>query len=169
MPLPNIHRPANAPPILVLGWGNMSRGDDALGPQCVAALQGQLPSVWRDQVEFLDDYQLQPEHVLDLAGRARVLLVDASADCTAPFETCVLQARRDTSYTSHTLSPQALLQVFLDIHGQAAPPTTLLAIRGGSFELGQAMSPAAQNHLAAATAWALAWVQSCRLPEVTHA
>jgi hypothetical protein len=34
-----------------------------------------------------------------------------------------------------------------------------LAIRGERFELGQAMSDAAQNHLAAALAWGLEWVR----------
>ena len=29
-------------PVLVLGWGNRSRGDDALGPLCVQALQDAL-------------------------------------------------------------------------------------------------------------------------------
>ena len=145
-------------PILVLGWGNLSRGDDALGPACVAALQAQLPVHWRDQVEFLDDYQLQVEHALDLVGRQRVLLVDASLDCAAPFEVGTVQARRDTSYTSHALSAQALLQVFEDLQGHAAPPVTLLAIRGEAFELGEPMSPAAQSHLAAAVGWALGWL-----------
>jgi hydrogenase maturation protease len=145
---------------LVLGWGNLSRGDDALGPACIAALQAQLPERLRDQVEFLDDYQLQVEHVLDLVHRQAVLFIDASLSCPAPFEATAVQARRDTSYTSHALSPEALLQVFCDLEGQAPPPATLLAIRGEAFELGQPMSPAAQAHLAAASNWAQHWIQT---------
>jgi hydrogenase maturation protease len=150
--------PKTPAPLLVLGWGNLSRGDDALGPLCVAALQAQLPAHWHDQVEFLDDYQLQVEHALDLVGRQRVMLIDASLNCAAPFEVRTVQARRDTSYTSHALSAQALLQVFADLQGQAAPPTTLLAIRGESFELGEPMSSAAQTHLVAALDWALGYL-----------
>ena len=147
-------------PLLVLGWGNLSRGDDALGPMCVAALREQLPAALRHRVEFLDEYQLQIEHALDLVGRERVLLIDASLDCAAPFEVSRPQPRRDSSFTSHALSPEALLQVFVDLQGHASPPATLLAIRGQAFELGEPMSPAAQNHLAAALAWALVWVLS---------
>ena len=146
------------PSTLVLGWGNLSRGDDALGPLFVARLQAQLPAELRDQVEFLEDYQLQVEHALDLAGRQRVLLVDASLNCVAPFEARRVQAMRDTSYTSHALSPEALLQVFVDFEGSAPPPVTLLAIRGAVFELGEPMTDAAQRHLAAALAWGLAWL-----------
>ncbi len=148
------------PAVLVLGWGNLSRGDDALGPMCLAALQDHLPEHLQGGVEFLEDYQLQIEHALDLVDRKRVLFIDASLDCPAPFEVSALQPRRDTSFTSHALSPQALLQVFCDLRSQPPPPATLLAIRGQAFELGQAMSPSAQANLTAALVWALDWLQS---------
>jgi hydrogenase maturation protease len=143
---------------LILGWGNLSRGDDALGPLFIAGLRAQLPAELMDEVEFLEDYQLQVEHALDLVGRKRVLFVDASLTCVAPFKARRVQARRDTSYTSHALSPEALLQVFEDMQGTPPPPATLLAIRGEAFELGAPMSAAAQSHLAAALAWGLDWL-----------
>ena len=146
-------------PLLVMGWGNRSRGDDALGPLCVEALQEALPAHLRDQVEFLDDYQLQIEFALDLVGRARILFIDASLDCAAPYEVRCVQARRDSSISSHALSPEALLQVFADMQGQAAPPATLLAIRGDAFELGEPVTASAQARLKAAVAWGLAWLQ----------
>jgi hydrogenase maturation protease len=157
------------PPLLVLGWGNLSRGDDALGPLCLASMQDALPAHLRDQVEFLDDYQLQIEFALDLAGRERILFVDASLDCAAPFEVRGVQARRDSSISSHALSPEALLQVFADLHGQAAPPATLLAIRGEAFELGEPVTASAQANLQAAVDWGLAWLQQVnRLRKCRH-
>ena len=150
--------PPTRPSTLILGWGNLSRGDDALGPLFVAGLLAQLPVDLRDQVEFLEDYQLQVEHALDLTGRRRVLLVDASLTCAAPFETRRVQAMRDTSYTSHALSAEALLQVFVDFEDSAPPPVTLLAIRGEVFELGEPMTDAAQRHLAAALVWGIEWL-----------
>lgn len=146
-------------PLLVLGWGNLSRGDDALGPLCVAALQDALPADLRDQVEFLDDYQLQIEFALDLVGRARILFIDASLNCAAPFEVRCAQPRRDSTISSHALSPEALLQVFVDLQGHAPPHATLLAIRGEAFELGAPMTASAQAHLQAAVAWGLDWIQ----------
>lgn len=146
------------PSTLVLGWGNLSRGDDALGPLFIAGLRAQLPADMRDDIEFLEDYQLQVEHALDLIGRQRVLFVDASLDCAAPFDARSVQAWRDTSFTSHALSAQALLQVFEDMEGTPPPPATLLAIRGEAFELGEPMSDTAQQHLSAALVWGLSWV-----------
>jgi hydrogenase maturation protease len=110
-------------------------------------------------VEFLDDYQLQVEHALDLVGRTRVLFVDASLNCAAPFEVTDLQAARDASFTTHAVSPQALMQAFVDLHAAPPPACTLLAIRGERFELGEPPSPVALEHLRAATQWAQAWLQ----------
>ena len=129
----------------------------------MAALQAQLPAALHGQVEFLDDYQLNIEHALDLLGRSAVLFVDASLNCVAPFEVTRPQARQDISYTSHALSPEAVLQVFLDTQSYAAPPAYQLAIRGERFELGETVSPAAQTHLAAALTWAQDWLMTAPL------
>lgn len=145
-------------PLLVLGWGNLSRGDDALGPMCVAALRECLPAALYGQVEFLEDYQLQIEHALDLAGRQRVLLVDASLNCRTPFEVTPVQPAPDASLTSHALSPQALLQVYLDLRGEPPPPCSLLVIRGEKFDLGEPPSIGALAHLQRALPWARGWL-----------
>ena len=143
-------------PLLVFGWGNASRGDDALGPACIDRLRaGHDPD---GSVDFLDDYQLQIEHALDLVGRQRVLFVDASLSCRAPFEVTQLQAAPQTGITTHALSPQALMQVYGMLRGEPAPPCTLLAIRGERFELGAPPGPAALAHLEAALQWARTWL-----------
>jgi hydrogenase maturation protease len=120
------------------------------------ALQSCLLAQQLEQIEFLEDFQLQIEHALDMVGRKRVLFVDASLNGSAPFEVSTLQAVADASLTTHTLSPQALMQVYQNLHGEAPPPCTLLAIRGYSFELGDPLSQAAVAHLDAAKEWAIA-------------
>jgi hydrogenase maturation protease len=144
------------PRLLVLGWGNRSRGDDALGPLCVDRLRTVFAG--RRDIEFLDDYQLMVEHALDLGGRERVLLIDASLDCAPPFETLQLRAAADGSLGSHSLSPQALLQVYRELHDEDPPPCTLLALRGRRFELGQPPGAEALAHLEAALQWAIGWL-----------
>ena len=67
--------------LLIFAYGNPSRGDDALGPLLLERLQAlNLP-----HVETLTDFQLQVEHAYDLQGRERVLFIDASVSCTAPY------------------------------------------------------------------------------------
>jgi hydrogenase maturation protease len=143
-------------PLLVFGWGNASRGDDALGPLFIERLREVLAP--RADVECLDDYQLQVEHALDLVDRERVLFVDASLSCRAPFAVTALRAAQDASFTTHAMSPQAVMQVYRDLHGEEPPPCLLLAIRGERFELGESPGAAALAHLDAALGWARGWL-----------
>jgi len=150
-------------PVLVFGWGNLSRGDDALGPLLVNALREALPEACQGQVDFLDDYQLQVEHALDVVGRRQVLFVDASVTAAAPFEVTTLQPVADASLSTHSLSPQALLQVYQNLYREPPPPCVLLAVRGEAFALGEPLSANAARHLAAALAWAQGSLQDiCR-------
>jgi len=148
-------------PVLVFGYGNPSRGDDALGPEFVRRLEGQLAeAVARGELEVLTDFQLQVEHALDLVGRARVYFVDATAAAGAPaFEVQPVRCARDPSFSTHRLTPQALLHTFAQVVPGPAPAAFVIAIRGERFELGEAMSAAAEQHLAAALSAfpAVAW------------
>jgi len=150
---------ASAAPLLVLAWGNASRGDDGLGPALVAALAARIGPAAAGRIDWLEDFQLQVEHCLDLVGRQAVLMVDASRTATAPFESLALLPAPDRSIGSHALSPAALLQVYRDVQRQPPPPCTLLAIRGESFVLGDGLSDAAGSHLAAALDWAEGWLR----------
>ncbi len=141
-------------PILVFGWGNPSRGDDALGPLFVDRLTDlALPGV-----ECITDFQLQVEHALDLQDRRRVLFVDASVDAMAPFAVSTIGPLQDASFTSHAMSPQSVLQVYRDLNDAPPPPSWLLAIRGERFELGEPLSANAATNIEAALAWAINWL-----------
>jgi hydrogenase maturation protease len=131
------------PELLILAYGNPGRGDDALGPaflDTVAKLN--LP-----QVECQSDMQLQVEHAMDMQGRSLVLFVDADVSCRAPFEFGEIEPVKDDSYTSHAMSPQALLHAYLQVFNKPAPVSFLLRIRGEQFELGDELSPSARAHL----------------------
>ena len=139
-----LRQPAN--PHLIFTWGNPSRGDDALGPALYELLQQENFS----GVDVLTDFQLQIEHSIDLEGRKRVLFVDASTSAEAPFAFSRIQPEQDASYTTHAMSPQALLSVYRQVNGCAPPPAWLLSIRGYEFGLGLPLSTAANSHLLAA-------------------
>lgn len=150
---------SRVPPLLVLAWGNPSRGDDALGPLLAERLQAHAQVAgWVDRVEVLTDFQLQVEHALDLVGRERILFVDAALDLAQPFTVRPLQPARGGGIGSHALAPEAVLQVYQDLHGCAPPPATLLAVRASAFELGAAPSAKALADLAQAVAWACRWL-----------
>ena len=146
-------------PVLVFGIGNESRGDDALAPLLVRDLEEWARAAGLDgRVELIEDYQLQVEHVTDLQGRDAVLFVDADVSCDAPFHFSSIDASHDNSYTSHAMTPFALLHAYRHVYGTGAPPSFLLRVRGYGFELGESLSDEASANLADASARARAWL-----------
>lgn len=143
-------------PILVFGYGNLSRADDAVGPLLLAHLEQHADLT---QIELLTDFQLQIEHAMDLYDRDCVIFVDASVACTEAFDFKALTPSKDRSYTTHAMSPSALLQVFSQISQQPPPPCFLLSIQANHFELGDPVSASTSTHLAQACEFALTLLQ----------
>ena len=133
--------------LLLFGYGNPGRGDDALGPE----LTGRIAQMHLADVECQNDMQLQVEHVTDLADCDRVLFIDADMSCTEPFEFSEIMPEKDDSYTSHAMSPSALLHAYSQVYGKDAPPVFLLRIRGHDFALGDPLTDQASANLQAAT------------------
>ncbi len=141
---------ASVAPILIFGYGNPSRGDDALGPLVLKNITR------RDDVELLTDFQLQIEHSLDMLGRELILFIDASVASSPPLEFRQLEniaPKAAPAYTTHQLTPNQLLTISLGIHQQPAPPPYLLSIRGEHFELGAGLSGEAETNLQMAIEW----------------
>lgn len=143
----------HTPAILIFGYGNPSRGDDALGPLLIDRLEQSLTPQLQTAaggIECLTDFQLQIEHALDLVGRRLVLFVDAHVDCPPPWQFTALQPETGMSYSTHAISPASVLRVYGDIHDEAPPPAFMLAISGSRFALGEPLSRAAEDNLSAA-------------------
>jgi len=136
-------------PILIFGYGNPGCGDDAVGPELVDRIE----SMQLQHVECITDMQLQVEHVIDMENRELILFVDADASCPDPFHFSEINAEKDGSYTSHAMTPHALLQAYLQVYGNNAPPAFLLRIRGYQFELGDTLSDQSSANLKAATSF----------------
>jgi len=132
---------------LVIGIGNPSRGDDAIGPLAME----RLAALGLTDVELLTDFQLQVDYALDIAGRSDVVFIDASVDADAPFEFAPVAPAADASVTTHALSPAAVLETLRRLGGEV-PPAHVLAVRGYAFELGAPLSTQAAQNLDAAIA-----------------
>lgn len=141
---------SNVRPILILAYGNPGRGDDGLGPAFVDRFEAaDIPGV-----ECLGDMQLQVEHVTDLKGCRLILFVDADMSCDDPYVLDRLTPEKDGSYTSHAMSPAALLHAYRKVYDETPPPAFVLHIRGYHFALGDSLSAQARTNLAKAVAYA---------------
>lgn len=146
--------------LLLFGYGNPGRGDDALGPELVELIaQMQLADI-----ECQDDMQLQVEHVTDMAGCDQVLFIDADMSCAEPFDFSEIIAAKDDSYTSHAMNPTALLHAYSQVYGKDAPPAFLLRIRGYDFELGDPLSDKATANFESASKLIVELCTSVSLP-----
>ncbi len=137
--------------VVVLGWGNESRGDDGLGP----ALLRRIEALGLAHVTAIEDFQLQLEHALDLKGADLALFLDASVSAAAPFAFTETGPRLGLTHTSHAMAPEAVLDVFTRVMGETPPPAFVLGVRGNAFELGTDLGAAAAANLEAA--WAFLW------------
>jgi len=135
-------------PVLIFAVGNESRGDDALAPLLLRRLDAWLQKEGRSaDFELIEDFQLQIEHAMDMAGRRLILFIDAGMDTPAPYTFYRAQLRDSATPYSHALAPEAVLAVYPQIYQKAPPPAFVLCIRGEQFELGSPLSPIADSRL----------------------
>lgn len=148
--------------ILIFAFGNPSRGDDALGPSLIDALQEQgiKQACGNYPVKYLTDFQIQVEHVLDMQHCQRVLLVDAHQQLDQPFNFYSVQEQLQTSYTTHGMNAETLLFTYRQILAENTPPTSMLAIQGNDFTLGNPLSEIAQQNLQEAALFCRTILQS---------
>ena len=132
--------------ILVYGYGNPGRLDDGLGP----ALVRQLSARGITGVSLESGYQLQIEDAALVAEHDVVVFADADAACADPFELRWIEPRSETTFTTHSVAPEALLALAHE-HFGSKTLGFVLGIRGHEFdEFGERLSPQAQRNLAAA-------------------
>jgi hydrogenase maturation protease len=128
-------------PILVIGYGNEQRGDDALGPLVARAVASwELP-----EVQTIALHQLTPELAPILAGAKTVLFVDAERhDNGAECRLRDLDPRPTDGLAGHTADPQALLALADTLYGRR-PRAWWLTLPAHSFTFGAVLSPAASR------------------------
>ena len=148
-------------PVVVFAVGNPSRGDDAIGPLLAERLERERLA----GIEVIVDYQLQVEHALDLEDRRLAVFVDAAVNLDAPFQLRPVHARRDDSYSSHALSPAAVLETYARITGHGPPPAWCLAVMGECFDLGRAPSRSGLGNVEAAWPRLRALALACARPD----
>lgn len=129
--------------VVVLGWGNASRGDDGLGPLLLARVE----ALGLGHVTTIEDFQLQLEHALDLKGADIALFLDAGKGTPAPFAFYETRPRLGLTHTSHAMAPEAVLDVYTRVLGEAPPPAFVMAIRGEAFDLGTDLGEVARERL----------------------
>jgi len=130
--------------ILVIGYGNDLRGDDAAGQRAAREV-----AAWGlAQVEVVVQHQLTPELADLLATAERAIFLDAHSASGAP----AVSIRRifpatPTTRVGHIFDPQALLALAERAFGRA-PEAWWVTIPALDFAFGAQLSPVAERGVA---------------------
>ncbi len=120
------------PGLTVFAWGNTARGDDAIGPILAERLRAmEIPGL-----RVIEDHQLNIEHVTDIAPGAATLFIDASVEIEEGYRLERIGPSKDGNFSTHAISPQALLNVYEQTMKRPAPDSWLLHVAAREFELG---------------------------------
>jgi hydrogenase maturation protease len=134
--------------VLVIGYGNDLRGDDAAGPRAACEV-----AAWHlPHVRVVTQHQLTPELADPLAAVGRAVFLDAHvpADgCTPCMRPIAPALSRDGG--GHTADPARLLALARTAYGRA-PDAWLLTIPAEAFQFGAPLSPVAERGVADALA-----------------
>jgi hydrogenase maturation protease len=132
--------------ILVIGYGNLLRGDDGLGQFIVCRLAARR---WPG-VRTLAVHQLLPELAEELTECGLAVFVDARKGGDGNGVTVTALAPIGTAATSaHHCDPASLLALTQALYGQI-PPALWVTVAGEDFRFQEGLSPAARRNARAA-------------------
>jgi hydrogenase maturation protease len=141
-------------PVLVIGFGNDLRGDDAVGRHVARAVASwECPGV-----RVLDMHQLTPELAEPLSGADQAIFVDACmSDSDRSVHLRSLETIGVENLTSHGCDPEWLLALTSELYGRR-PKSWLLTVPVFETELAQGLSSPARALVAEALSRIEEWM-----------
>jgi hydrogenase maturation protease len=132
--------------VLVIGYGNDLRSDDAVGKRIAEAV-----ATWKcPYVQALAVHQLTPELTVKLANVERAIFVDAhTATHDQEVQVCPLKPIYTGGIAGHTGDPQSLLALTKALYSYC-PQAWWVTIPGVNFEVGDSLSLIAKRGVSVA-------------------
>lgn len=133
------------PGILIIGFGNVLRGDDAVGFHAARELE----QLFRDDpdVEVIATQQLTPDLADDISRSSFVVFIDASYnEEPGTIHRMPVAPEPGPGGFTHHLNPTSLLQAAEQLYGDV-PDAASVTLTGWSFDLSNKLSRGAQLRL----------------------
>ena len=131
---------------LIIGIGNASRGDDALG----WAFIDRLSQFSESEVDLEYRYQLQVEDADFICDYDEVIFVDATTlDLRNGYEFIYCNPDADFTFSTHAISPGSIMALAKELYPNKMPKAFILQISGYQWDLDQGMSSNAKMNLEA--------------------
>jgi hydrogenase maturation protease len=131
--------------LLIIGYGNEIRSDDAVGPRVAREIAS-----WGDpRLQAIAVHQLTPELVEMVAAAERVVFVDAGLDDEGAVWTRLLEPAAGATGVTHSGDPRELLALADALYGRH-PEAWLITVPAASLEFGEGLSVPAERGVEAA-------------------
>ncbi len=131
--------------VLVLGYGNPLRGDDAFGWYVADLLAREYQD--DEQIRVMACHQLTPDLAETLSHFESVVFIDVSCEQTEEIVRCVqLEPKVSSTMFSHHVTPSTLLITSEILYGWL-PRAFMVSIMGKTFGLGEEMSPQVRSQI----------------------
>lgn len=156
---------------LIIGYGNIDRGDDGVAWYVMSELKrriigdsyisddGDIVSI-NDTLDILFTLQLTPEMALDISSYQRVCFIDShTGRVEDDFHTSILQPVYEPSPFTHHLTPQSCLALAENFYGNS-PSAWMISIRGYNYNFERKLSQKTLHLVDKAVTFLLDWVQT---------
>lgn len=121
--------------ILLYGYGNPGRQDDALGISFVEEMEKWVTAQGIENISFDTNYQLNIEDAEAISGYDLVIFADASMEPIKGFEFSKVQrSDAQVEFTMHAVSVSFVVDLCYKIYNKA-PKAYLVHIKGYEWEL----------------------------------
>ncbi|MBN1398310.1 MAG: hydrogenase maturation protease [Bacteroidetes bacterium] len=121
--------------VLVIGYGNTLRGDDAAGIRAA-----ELVSKRFSEIECVLVHQLVPELAEQISECDIVFFIDADVDIIHPEIRLIEPGIEESQPRAHFISPKSLLQLSCKLYQRTPQKTYIVGIPASQFEFSEKLS-----------------------------
>jgi hydrogenase maturation protease len=136
----------------ILGYGNVHRQDDGLGPAMVDLLGLRCSC----DIRMNKKVQLTIDDTLEISGSEIAVFVDASTGGEGPFTFYEIEPRLDSAFSSNIVTPNTVVSLCEYLYNRKVK-AYMLAIRGYSWEYLEDLTPGAAFNQRMAYAFLTEW------------
>ena len=132
--------------VLIYGYGNPGRQDDALGILLVEKMELWAKKNGLESIDFDSNYQLNIEDAMAISEYDIVIFADASIEDIDGFIITPVTACQKTEFTMHAMAPEFVLHLCQSLYNKF-PDTYLVHLKGYEFEFEEGLTDRAQANL----------------------
>ncbi len=133
--------------ILIYGYGNPGRGDDAAGPLMVELLEQQPVSLDNAILHLKSTFQLNVEDAELITHYDSVYFIDSTIENSVDdFSIEDVTEKKDPGFTSHTVSPEFVVELSKLLF-QWKSKAKIVKIKGYDWDISERMSSRAFANL----------------------